>query len=45
MFIQYYFLFKNSIEEALIMISTPTPDFSVQRQQLIDSFPYDLWEI
>lgn len=34
----------ESFEEALTMKPLPLPDFSKMRQDLLDSFPYDLWE-
>lgn len=34
----------KSFEEALTMKPLPLPDLSKMRQDLLDSFPYDLWE-
>ena len=34
----------ESFEEALTMKPLPLPDHTKMRQDLIDSFPYDLWE-
>lgn len=34
----------ESFEEALTMKPLPLPDFSIMRQDLLDSFPYDLWD-
>ena len=33
----------ESFEEALTMKPLPLPDLSKMRQDLLDSFPYDLW--
>ena len=42
---RFDFPIAYSIEEALTMRPVSIPNFNEQRQQLIDSFPYDLWEI
>ena len=34
----------ESFEEALTMEPLPLPDLSKMRQDLFDTFPYDLWE-
>lgn len=50
-YLDYYYstgrkdiIIAESFEEALTMKPLPIPDFSKMRQDLLDSFPYDLWE-
>ena len=50
-YLDYYYstgrkdiIIAESFEEALTMKPLPLPDFSKMRQDLLDSFPYDLWE-
>ena len=42
---RYDVILSDSFEEALKVSAPPLPDLSKQRQDLLDSFPYDLWEV
>ncbi len=41
---RFKFPIARSIEEAILANPAPVPDFENQRKQLMDVFPYDLWE-
>ncbi|MCD7747604.1 MAG: polysaccharide pyruvyl transferase family protein [Firmicutes bacterium] len=41
---RYFFPVASSLEEALSICPIAPPDFSEQREQLINAFPYDLWD-
>lgn len=41
---RYSFPIANNIEDAFNIVPAPLPDLDVLRKQLLDVFPYDLYE-